>query len=114
MDQKLLDNRAVAKRKFTRKVNLLREAHSRKDPKEVLQDIYSDILVQFKVREEINERLVKSLDSSDSNHDNMIDELELYITDVERVKNEAHVIIFKAVNDYKSTVIDPLNLECNG
>ncbi|KAK3894277.1 hypothetical protein Pcinc_001956 [Petrolisthes cinctipes] len=100
MDQDLKDSRAVAKRKFTRKVNLLREAHSQNDPMAVLQDIYSDdILVQFKVMEEINEKLVKSLNSSDENYDKMIDELEIYITDVERVKNDAHAMISKPVSD---------------
>ncbi|KAK3879621.1 hypothetical protein Pcinc_015822 [Petrolisthes cinctipes] len=100
MDQDLKDSRAVAKRKFTRKVNLLREAHSQNDPMAVLHDIYSDdILVQFKVMEEINEKLVKSLNSSDENYDKMIDELEIYITDVERVKNDAHAMISKPVSD---------------
>ncbi|KAK3884848.1 hypothetical protein Pcinc_010889 [Petrolisthes cinctipes] len=100
MDQDLKDSRAVAKRKFTRKVNLLREAHSQNDPMAVLQDIYSDdILVQFKVMEEINEKLVKSLNSSDENYDKMIDELEIYITDFERVKNDAHAMISKPVSD---------------
>ncbi|KAK3893726.1 hypothetical protein Pcinc_000922 [Petrolisthes cinctipes] len=99
MDQDLKDSRAVAKRKFTRKVNLLREVHSQNDPMAVLQDIYSDILVQFKVMEEINEKLVKSLNSSDENYDKMIDELEIYITDVERVKNDAHAMISKPVSE---------------
>ena len=87
-------------------MNLLREAHARKDPLEVLQDIYDSISEQFKVVEEINDKLFKSLDSSDCDYENVIEDLELYITNIERVKNETHSIIAKAMCDEKLTVSD--------
>ena len=99
MDQELKNGRAVAKRKFTRKVNLLREAHARKDPMQVLKDIYSDVSVQFRVVEDINEELFKAIARSDPNYEAKIEELEIYITDVERVKNEAFAIMCKVEND---------------
>ena len=108
MDKKLKNSRAVAKRKFTRKVSL--KAHALKDPLQVLQDIYDGISEQFKAVEEMNDKLFKSLDSSDCDYENVIEDLELYITDIERVKNEAHSIIAKAMCDEKQTVSDLLKL----
>lgn len=102
MDEQLLKERAITKRKFTRKVNLLKEAHARKDPMEVLRGIYDEVCEQFIQIEKINEKLAETIDTKEENYDVLINELELYITNVERTKNETRTIIAKVTGEEKS------------
>lgn len=99
MDEQLLKNRMVAKGKFTRKVNLLREAHARKDPLQVLHELFDDVCEQFSEVEKVNDQLINSVDASVKNYEEVIHDLEVYITHVERVKNEMRAIIAKVVSD---------------
>ncbi|XP_045117673.1 uncharacterized protein LOC123508205 [Portunus trituberculatus] len=106
MDATLRKSRADAKRKFTRKVTLLKEAYARKDPIQVLKDIYSDVCEQFVQVEEINEKLMDSLDTKSEDYDSVINSHESYIVEVESTKNVVHAMIVKAGNDGKPGVAD--------
>lgn len=85
--------RTVAKRKFTRKVNLLKEAHTRKDPTEVMEGIYEEVCEQFDQIEKINDQLSETLDTKGQDYEAQIKELDVYITEVESTKNVARAII---------------------
>ena len=104
MDEQLVKARIIAKRKFTRKVNLLKEAHTQEDPLEVLRDIYDDVCEQFIQIEKINDQLAESIDTKGQNFDVLISDLDHYITDVERTKNAAHAIIAKVAREEKTSV----------
>ncbi|XP_071519126.1 uncharacterized protein [Panulirus ornatus] len=104
MDEQLMKERTLAKRKFTRKVNLLKEAQGRDDRLEVLRGIYDDVCKQFLEIEKINEQLAESLDTKKSNYDVLINELDTYITDIERTKIQAHAIIAKVTKKDKASV----------
>lgn len=105
MDENL-KSRADAKHKFTRKVNLLKDAHARDDPLQALKDIYHEVCEQFDRVEEINDTMVNSLDTKDESYDSLVNDLELYIMDVERVKNDVHAMVVKSENCGNSSVTD--------
>lgn len=106
MDENLKKSRADAKRKFTRKVNLLKDAHARNDPLQVLKDIYHEVCEQFNRVEEINDVMVNSLDTKDESYDSLVTDLENYIMDVERVKNDVHAMVVKSENCGNTSVTD--------
>ena len=104
MDEQLVKARTNTKRKFTRKVNLLKEAHAQQDPLEVLRGIYDDVCEQFIEIEKINDKLAESIDAKELNYDVLIRDLDAYTTDVERTKNAAHALIAKVTSEEKMSV----------
>ncbi|XP_045101304.1 uncharacterized protein LOC123498204 [Portunus trituberculatus] len=73
--------RANAKRRFTRKVGLFKDAHKRGNSTATLQVLYSEVCDSFKVVDVVNEKIIDLLDGSSS-----CQEYEDYIMELETIK----------------------------
>ncbi len=62
MDEQLVRTRTIVKRKFTQKVNILKQVHTKEVPLEVLKGIYEEVCEQFTQIEKINDKLAESID----------------------------------------------------
>ncbi|KAG0718212.1 hypothetical protein GWK47_052867 [Chionoecetes opilio] len=88
LSQELKKDRTAAKRRFTRKVNIFKEAHGAATSGEVLRHMYEKVDESFKVVDAANEEVIALLKESEP-----CDEHERYITDLEIVKHEVYSIL---------------------
>lgn len=84
--------RAVAKRRFTRKINMLRESIGENNPVSVLRSNYDEVTQAYVEIEKVNDSYIKLLyDKSAS--DEVIEEADQYIVELEKKKTELHVLL---------------------
>ncbi|KAK4290852.1 hypothetical protein Pmani_028375 [Petrolisthes manimaculis] len=92
--KQLKQQRATAKRRFTRKVNIFRESVCQEDPLSVLQHNYGEVSHAYIEVENIHEKYVELLIETTTDED-LIEDEDQYIMDIERKRNDSHALLAK-------------------
>ncbi|KAK4324215.1 hypothetical protein Pmani_005217 [Petrolisthes manimaculis] len=92
--KQLKQQRATAKRRFTRKVNIFRESVCQEDPLSVLQHNYGEVSHAYIEVENIHEKYVELL-SETTTDEALIEDEDQYIMDIERKRNDSHALLAK-------------------